>query len=201
MARAARIMTIGPMRDDALSVIACGSIAAKDLPSYLVWMRQEIDLPLRVLLTGSAVRFINPQVVAWHADEVFTSDDPGLNPTEFAHRSLGVVVLPATANTLAAAAIGLAATPAQTALLAHERPALFFPNMNETMWSKATTRRHVAALRSEGHTVVDPPTREMFVLWKRENDIGPAMPPPDQAAETIVKWLEDTLDDGEPAAD
>ncbi len=186
------------MRDDALSVIACGSIAAMDLPTYLVWMRQEIDLPLRVLLTGSATRFVKPEVVAWYADEVYTSDDPTLNPTEFAHRSLGMVVLPATANTLAAAAIGLAATPAQTALLAYNRPALFFPNMNETMWARNSTRRHIAALRTEGHTVVEPTQKGVFVLWKRENDIGPAMPPPDEAAETIVKWLEDTLAEDVP---
>ncbi|GAB7185259.1 bifunctional phosphopantothenoylcysteine decarboxylase/phosphopantothenate--cysteine ligase CoaBC [Kitasatospora sp. Ki12] len=188
------------MRNDALSVIACGSIAAKDLPSYLVFLRQEIDLPLRVLLTASAARFVQPQVLAWHADEVYVADDPALNPTEFAHRSLGLVVLPATANTLAAAALGLAATPAQTVLLAHERPALFFPNMNGSMWRKPATRRHVSTLRADGHTVVEPTEREMFLLWQKENGVGPAMPGPDEAAETVVTWLEEALNgDDEPA--
>ncbi|MFE9423199.1 flavoprotein [Kitasatospora sp. NPDC006697] len=188
------------MRDDALTVIACGSVAAKDLPNYLVFLRQEVDLPLRVLLTASAARFVHPQVVAWHADEVFAADDPALNPTELAHRSLGLVVLPATAHTLAAAALGLAGTPAQTALLAHERPALFFPNMNGSMWHKPVTRRHVSTLRADGHTVVEPVEREMFVLWQRENGVGPGMPMPDEAAETIVKWLEDALNGGEESA-
>jgi len=188
------------MEDDALSVIVSGSSAAIGIPSYLVWLRQEIDLSLRVLLTHSAERFLQPQVVAWHADEVYTSDDTGLNPTEFAKRSLGIVVLPATANMLASAALGLAATPAQTALLASDRPALFFPAMNATMWAKNSTQRHVTALRSEGHTVVEPQERAVFELWQRDNVVGPALLPPDEATETIVTWLENSLSAATTAA-
>jgi phosphopantothenoylcysteine synthetase/decarboxylase len=185
------------MRDDALSVIVCGSSAATGLPGYLTWFRQELDLSLRVLLTASAERFVQPQVVAWYVDELYTSHDPALNPTEFAKRSLATVVLPATANTLAAAALGLAATPAQTVLLASDRGVLFFPSMNRTMWEKAATQRHVATLRAEGHTVVEPQERPVFELWRRENTTGPALPPPDEATETIIAWLEQTLSTAE----
>ena len=181
------------MREDALSIIVSGSSAAIGMPAYLVWLRQEIDLSLRVLLTHSAERFLQPQVVAWHADEVFTSDDASLNPTEFAKRSLGIVVLPATANMLASTALGLAATPAQTVLLASDRPGLFFPSMNATMWAKNSTQRHVATLRDEGHAVVEPQERAAFELWQRDNVVGPALLPPDEAAETIVGWLENYL--------
>ena len=183
------------MRDDALSVIACGSSAASQLPQYLTWLRQEIDLGLRVLLTADAARFVQPQLVAWHADECYTSDDPALNPVEFAKRSAAVIVLPATANTLASAALGLAATPAQTALLAAERPVLFFPNMNRAMWTKEPVRRHVATLRTDGHTVVEPQERVVFELWRRENAVGVTMPAPDETAATVVAWLEKTLTD------
>ncbi|MFD9794172.1 flavoprotein [Streptomyces sp. NPDC059070] len=182
------------MRDDALSLIVCGSSAASQLPLYLPWLRQEIDLGLRVLLTADAARFVQPQVVAWYADETCTSDDPALNPVEFAKRSAAVVVLPATANTLAAAALGLAATPAQTALLAAERPVLFFPNMNRTMWNKDPVRRHVATLRADGHTVVEPQEQVVFELWRRENVPGITMPAPDEAAATVLAWLEKTLE-------
>ncbi|MGW3939600.1 flavoprotein [Streptomyces phaeochromogenes] len=185
------------MRDDALSVIACGSSAASQLPVYLMWLRQEIDLDLRVLLTGSATRFIQPQVAAWHADEAYTSDDPTLNPTEFAKRSAAVVVLPATANTLASAALGLAATPAQTVLLAADRPAIFFPNMNRSMWVKEPTRRHVATLRADGHTVVDPQEQVVYELWRRENAQGITMPPPEEVVQTVVTWLEKNLSSGD----
>ncbi|GAA2713859.1 hypothetical protein GCM10010429_32980 [Micromonospora olivasterospora] len=181
-------------------MIVCGSSAAMATSGYLSWLRQEIDLPLRVLLTASAERFVQPQVAAWYADEVYTSADPTLNPTEFAKRSLGIVVLPATANTLAAAALGLAGNPAQTALLASDRPAIFFPSMNRSMWVKRVTQRHVEALRDEGHTVVEPQERVIFELWQRENAVGIAMPPPDAVAELIVSWLETTLSAGAEAA-
>ena len=44
------------MRDQALSVIACGASAVQSLPGYLARIRQEIDAPLRLLLTHSAER-------------------------------------------------------------------------------------------------------------------------------------------------
>jgi phosphopantothenoylcysteine synthetase/decarboxylase len=181
------------MRDNALSVIVCGSGSA--IPAYLIWLRQEAEVPLRVLLTHSAERFVPPQLVAWYADEMFVSGDPALNPTEFARRSLGIVVLPCTANMIAAAALGLAATPAQTALLAGPQPVMFFPSMNEVMWTKRTTQRYVAALRDEGHIVVEPQWKPTFELWHRQNVIGPAMPTPEEATELIIDWLEKRLSD------
>lgn len=181
------------MQDNALSVIVCGSTAAIGIPSYLVWLGNEIDLSVRVLLTRGAEQFIQPQVVAWHADEVYQSSDATLNPVEFAKRSLGIVVLPATANMLACAALGLAATPAQTVLLASDRPALFFPAMNSSMWAKHSVQRHVAALDAEGHTVVPPQQRQAFELWRREVTTGPALPPPEEVTETIIKWLDEDL--------
>ncbi|MFC3889921.1 flavoprotein [Lentzea rhizosphaerae] len=182
------------MRDDALSIIVTGSSAALGMPGYLTWLRQEIDLSLRVLLTHSAERFLRREVAGWYADEVCVSDDPDLNPVEFARRSLGIVVLPATANVLAATALGLGSSPAQTALLAATRPALFFPAMNEVMWDKPVVRRHVEALRADGHTVVEPQRRPVFELWQKENVLGIGMPEPEEATELIVAWLEVLLD-------
>jgi phosphopantothenoylcysteine synthetase/decarboxylase len=187
------------MRDDALSIIVCGSNAASGLPAYLTHLGNELDLPIRVLLTHSATRFLQPQLVSWYVDEVFTSDDPSLNPTEFARRSVGIAVLPATANMLASVALGLASTPAQTALLAAVRPAVFFPQLNPSMWAKASVHRHVAALREEGHTVVDPKEQQIYELWRREFVTGPAMPPPDEVTETVLTWLEKILDSPETA--
>lgn len=183
------------MQDDACSVIVCGSAATASLPAYLTHLRNGLDMHLRVLLTRSAERFISTQLLRWYVDEVFTPDDPGLNPTEFALRSFGIVVLPATANMLAAASLGLAATPAQTAVLAASQPALFFPQLNASMWEKPVVQRHVAALRADGHTVVEPHQSQIYELWRREISIGPTIPPPDQAIEIIIEWLEQRLND------
>jgi 3-polyprenyl-4-hydroxybenzoate decarboxylase len=187
-----------PMRDDALTIIVCGASATTGVVPYLTWLRQEIEVPLRVLLTHSAERFVPPQALGWYADELYTSADPGLNPTELARRSLGLVVLPASANTLAGVAQGLAASPAQTAILADEQPALFFPAMNRSMWVKTATQRNVATLRADGHTVVDPREGPVFELWQRENAIGISLLPPDQTAELIIAWLESRMSTEDP---
>jgi phosphopantothenoylcysteine synthetase/decarboxylase len=185
------------MRNDALSIIVCGASASIGVTPYLTWLRQEIDLPLRVLLTHNAERFVQPEALAWYCDEIYTSSEPRLNPTELARRSVGLVVLPASANTLAAAAQGLAGSPAQTAILADERPALFFPSMNESMWVKTVTRRNVATLRADGHTVVDPRQGPVFELWRRENAMGIQTVAPDEATEIIITWLEGRLSTAE----
>ena len=178
------------MRDDACSVIVCGSAAAANLPSYLTHLGNALDLDIRVLLTHSAERFISAQLLHWYAAEVYRSDDPALNPAEFALRSAGIVVLPGTANMLATAALGLAGTPAQTAVLAASTGVLFFPQLNASMWAKPVVQGHVVALRAAGHTVVDPRQDQIYELWRREVTTGPALPPPDEATEIIISWLE-----------
>ncbi|WP_371502563.1 flavoprotein [Kitasatospora sp. NBC_00374] len=181
------------MRDDALSVIVCGASAALDLPGYLVRLRQRVQAPLRLLLTHSAERFLRTEALSWHAEETYGPGDR-LNPTELALRSRGLAVLPATANMLACAALGLAGSPAQTALLAHPRPVLYFPSMNAVMWDKPATRRHVAALRAEGHVVVDPQPGEVYELWSARVVDGRGLLPPDRAALAVESWWR-TLDE------
>jgi len=177
------------MHDGALSVIVCGASMSHFASAYLVRIRRETELPVRVLLTHSAERFLRAEAVGFFADEVYTSGAADLNPIEFARRARALIVLPASANMIASAALGLAGGPAQTALLASEQPALFFPSMNATMWGKPSTRRHVAALRADGHKVVDLVEREVFDLWQRQVSISPAMPDAAEAAKIVAAWL------------
>lgn len=177
------------LRNEALSVIVCGASMSHFVSAYLVRMRREIDLPMRVLLTHSAERFVKADAISFFVDEVYTSAAPDLNPIEFARKSIGLVVLPASVNMIASAALGLAGGPAQTALVAAERPALFFPSMNVTMWGKESTRRHVAALRADGHQVVDLVEQEVFDLWQRQVNTGPAIVDSVTAAKIVSEWL------------
>jgi phosphopantothenoylcysteine synthetase/decarboxylase len=187
------VARLGGMPDEPLLIIVCGASAAINVPAYLQWLGQQTDLSVRLLLTESAERFLHRQVATWIADEVYLSDDPALKPIALARQSLAIVVLPATANMLASAALGLAGTPAQTALLASERPVLFFPSMNAAMLEKNSTQRHIRTLRAEGHTVIEPEQGMSYDLSRRQVTVGPVMQPPDQAVETIIKWLEDQL--------
>lgn len=174
------------MHDDAVSIIVCGASAAVLFPSYAMQLRQQLANPLRVLLTHGAERFVKPSTIAFFADEVYASDDEDFIPTEFARRSRVIAVLPATAHTLASAALGLAGSPAQTALLAAAGPVLYFPSMNRAMWQRESTRRHVATLRTDGHVVIDLIEADVYENWQRSVVRAPALPAPAEVAKIIA---------------
>jgi phosphopantothenoylcysteine decarboxylase len=177
------------MRPRPLVVVATGSSAAIVLQDYLVDLKLELDRPVTVLMTHTAERFIRPEVVSWFADEVLTCDSPGLNPVELALTAEALVVLPASGNTLASAALGLMGTPATTALAAAPRPSMYFPQMNRVIWQKAVMGQHVATLRARGDVVVEPQLKEAFEIWR--GALGPTlvMPAPDEAAAMIREFL------------
>jgi phosphopantothenoylcysteine decarboxylase len=177
------------MRSRPLVVVATGSSATIVLPDYLVELKHELDLPITVLMTRTAERFVRPEVVGWFTDEVLTSDAVGLNPVELALTAKTLVVLPASGNTLAAAALGLMATPATTALAAAPGPSLYFPQMNKVIWDRPVMRQHVAALRARGDVVVEPELQEAFEIWRGELGLTLVMPAPDEVAAKVRAFL------------
>jgi phosphopantothenoylcysteine decarboxylase/phosphopantothenate--cysteine ligase len=67
-----------------------------------------------------------------------------------------LVVAPASANTIAKLAAGLADNLLTSAALAVTCPVLVAPAMNDRMWGHAATRANVATLRGRGVTVLEP---------------------------------------------
>ncbi|MDX6720848.1 MAG: phosphopantothenoylcysteine decarboxylase / phosphopantothenate---cysteine ligase [Solirubrobacteraceae bacterium] len=67
-----------------------------------------------------------------------------------------LAVAPATANTIAKLAAGLADNLLTSAALAATCPLLVAPAMNDHMWAHAATRANVATLRARGATVLEP---------------------------------------------
>jgi len=68
------------------------------------------------------------------------------------------LIAPASANTLAKLAAGLADNLVTTAALAARCPLLVAPAMNNHMWENAATRANVETLRRRGVTVLEPGT-------------------------------------------
>jgi phosphopantothenoylcysteine synthetase/decarboxylase len=177
------------MESRPLLLIATGSSAAIILTAYLAELKAQLDLEIEVLMTTAAERFVRPEVVGWFADRVMTCATPGLNPIQAALTARAVVVLPASANTLATAALGLMPTPATTALAAAPRPSLYLPHMNGVLWAKPGMQQHVATLRACGDTVVAPTEAVAFEIWRGENHVGLSMPAPDEATAIVRDWL------------
>jgi phosphopantothenoylcysteine decarboxylase/phosphopantothenate--cysteine ligase len=113
-----------------------------------------------VVPTASALEFVGaPTWAALSGKPVST--DVWTDVHEVPHVRLGqtadlVVVAPATANTLAKAAHGLADDLLSNTLLTARCPVVFAPAMHTEMWEHPATVANVATLRERGALVIEP---------------------------------------------
>ncbi|NNJ07722.1 bifunctional phosphopantothenoylcysteine decarboxylase/phosphopantothenate--cysteine ligase CoaBC [Streptomyces sp. PKU-MA01144] len=115
---------------------------------------------VRVVPTASALRFVG--AATWSALSGHpVSSEVWTDVHEVPHVRIGqdadlVVVAPATADTLARAAHGLADDLLTNTLLTARCPVVFAPAMHTEMWEHPATRENVATLRRRGAVVIDP---------------------------------------------
>ncbi|MBI4011361.1 MAG: bifunctional phosphopantothenoylcysteine decarboxylase/phosphopantothenate--cysteine ligase CoaBC [Candidatus Rokubacteria bacterium] len=143
-----------------------GSIAAYKAAHLLRDLRR-LGAGVTVVMTRSAREFVAPLTFRTLSGRPVLSDlfDPqepaAVEHVALAERADLVLVAPATANTLARAALGLADDFLGTLLLAARAPVLFAPAMDGEMWHHPTVQAHVAALRARGATVMEPGRGEL----------------------------------------
>lgn len=119
---------------------------------------------VRVVMSQSAQEFITPltlQVLTKHHVLVDTFDE--YDPSSVQHIEMAdwcqlAIVAPATANSLAKMANGLADDIISSVLLAVHCPRLIVPAMNTNMYANAATQRNLAQLVADGYTVMEPDT-------------------------------------------
>ncbi|MBZ0255940.1 phosphopantothenoylcysteine decarboxylase, partial [bacterium] len=93
-----------------------------------------------------------------------------------------VVIAPATANTLAKAANGLADDLLSSTLLAVQCPLVMAPAMHHQMWSHPATQRNIETLQSDGVHIMPPAEGDLA-----SGDVGPGrMPEPEE----IIRYLQ-----------
>ncbi|MGZ6734786.1 MAG: flavoprotein, partial [Nocardioides sp.] len=113
-----------------------------------------------VVPTRSALEFVGaPTWEALSGKAIAT--EVWQNITEVPHVRIGqqadlVVVAPATANTMARAAHGLADDLLTNVLLTARCPVVFAPAMHTEMWEHPATVDNVATLRRRGAVVIEP---------------------------------------------
>jgi len=117
---------------------------------------------VKVAMSEAAARFVSPmtfQVLSGHAvatDLWGEGQSEALDHIEFARWADLAVVAPATANTLAKMAGGLADNLVSTLLLAFPGPVLAAPAMNDNMWRHPATEANLARLGERGVRFVGP---------------------------------------------
>jgi phosphopantothenoylcysteine decarboxylase/phosphopantothenate--cysteine ligase len=144
-----------------LLVGVCGGIAAYKCAGIVSALRQA-GADVHVIMTESAQRFVTPltfQALSNH--DVHTDMFAAGSTWDIAHIGLVrksdlLLVLNATANTLAKLAYGIADNLLTTAVLATRRPVLVAPAMNTAMLEAAPTQANIAALQARGMEFIEP---------------------------------------------
>lgn len=139
-----------------------GSIAAfkaAGVVSRLVHLGHDVHC----VCTPTALQFVTPltlmtlsrnPVVTTFADE--TEDWVPVH-IQLAEKADALAILPATANTMACMAHGLAPNALTSMYLAYRGPVLVFPAMNSAMWEHPATQENARILAARpGHRIIGP---------------------------------------------
>jgi len=120
---------------------------------------------VQVLMTEAAQRFVGPATFAAITHRSVPTDVFD-SPELVVHVRLSrwadvIVVAPATANTIAKMANGIADDLVTNVLLNATAPLVVAPAMHTEMWEHPATRTNVGTLRERGATIVDPEEGEL----------------------------------------
>jgi len=150
-----------PLEGKTIVLGVTGSIAAykaADIASKLVQAGAIVD----VIMTSAATEFVGVSTFEalthrpvttglWQAHSELSIDHVAL-----ALRSDCVLIAPATANTVAKLALGIADDPLTATVLATEAPVIVAPAMDADMFASPATQRNVKTLKGDGVVVAGP---------------------------------------------
>lgn len=183
------------MAKHSVLVLVTGGIAAYK-SCALVRRLMEVDCQVKVAMTPSATEFVSALTFeALSGNPVTTeiwSDSNAMEHIELAKWADAIIVAPATANTIAKYAQGIADDVVTTLLLAAGppdtgKPVIVAPAMNTSMWEHPATQANLATLRGWGVRVTE--TAE-GLLACRTTGAGKLLEPED-----LREWVLDVLDD------
>lgn len=141
----------------------CGGVAAYKAVE-LVRRLRERGIEVQVAMTDNAREFVGAttfQAVSGHPvrDSLWdAAAEAAMGHIELARWPDAIVIAPATANTLAKLAHGMADDLVSTLCLATTSPIFVAPAMNHRMWLHPATQANVETLKARGVTVIGPGT-------------------------------------------
>lgn len=140
----------------------CGGIAAYKSAELVRRLRDDLSIQVIVAMTENAQRFVGAQTFqALSGQPVRTSlwdasAEAAMGHLELAHWADQIIIAPATANSIARVAHGMADDLVSTLCLAAIAPIAIAPAMNHRMWLHPATQANIATLRSRGVQVIGP---------------------------------------------
>lgn len=157
----------------------------------LVRQLKKHGVDVRVAMTRHATQFVSPmtfEALSGHpvalTEWEHTEEGPMPHIALNLHADL-LLVAPATANTIAKAAHGIADDLVSALMLAHRHRMAIVPAMNRFMWTNPATQRNIATLRADGIGIFGPAQGEQAC-----GDIGEGrMLEPAEICEEILRFM------------
>lgn len=145
---------------------------------------------VKTVLTHNAMKFVSAiNFAAITGGSVHSSLFEDAEPIPHIHLADWadlIVVAPATANTIAKAAHGIADDLAGSLFLAHQKPMLWVPAMNGKMYRHPATQENLALLKERGHHLLKPETGLLACGYQGEG----RYPPNEEVIHAIRCYLE-----------
>lgn len=143
-----------------------GGIAAYKAADWTRQLRKE-GAVVTVMMTRAAQNFVTPLTfAALSGNRVHTAMFSPEDAEALPHINLGrncdlILLAPATANTIARLAQGLADDLTSAVILAAQAKVLICPAMNSVMYKHPATQANLARLKEFGYTIIDPACGEL----------------------------------------
>ncbi len=151
----------------------------------------ESGATVRVAMTEAATRFVGPltfQAITRRrvaVDQFEMGESGDIGHIELGRDADAILVAPATANTLAEIACGLADDAVTAAVLATEKPVILAPSMNCRMYNNEATRANIDVLKRRGYELVGPAEG-----WLACGDDGAGrLAEPDEIVEKVAEMI------------
>lgn len=167
-----------------------GSIAAFKVAGWVSSLVKE-ETRVTVIMTDSACRFVAPLTfAALSGEQVHTSLFAREGAETIPHIRLAretdmIIIAPATAQTIARLAHGMADDLLACTVLATRAKVLVFPAMNARMYGHPAVQENIQRLKGFGYQVVEPESGSMAC---REEGVG-RLPEWDAAREVLLRNL------------
>ncbi|MFH1715694.1 MAG: flavoprotein [Elusimicrobiota bacterium] len=139
-----------------------GGIAAYKVIDVISSLNKK-GIGVTCVVTPSALNFVTKISLETISGRAVISDmfDCNKSFSDVEHVSLAdkadlALIAPASANTIAKLALGIADNFLTTFMLAVTCPVILAPSMNDAMWNNAVTQKNILALIERGYNIIEP---------------------------------------------
>ncbi len=139
---------------------------------------KQADATVHVIMTDAAREFITPLTLQTlsgnmvHSNLFNLTEESHISHIQLADLADLLLIAPATANSLAKIALGIADNLLTTVCLATQATLMIAPAMNVNMWENPQTQTHLKKLKSKNAIVIEPSSGELACGWEGQGRLA-----------------------------